>query len=676
MPGLVACGRRWEIGSDDLVFPGMSSVVIRLAWIVAIAVVYQVHHADLVHCDGGDVLLSYLTGVLILLAIVITLEIVIVYCSMQGTIMNPVPRRHLPILLYFRLLLYVPEIIWTIIGTRWAFKENSMCDSTVINTVKAAVISSWIILIFVMIGIGLVFDPLGKLHVKVKDSEQLESDEAEQLRQSAHMAAHRLWENRCKLLCCCAGFDENSQTAFSDAAELMTGFFKGTDIVPSDIAAGLALIQLEQQAQEQVGNASSPPVTTDYPCLRRPPISPYIDIQNVAYYMKYAVASYGWPLYVYSNPLCGTCQLFKNCRCVCCCSSSQDNCCECNTAALKDVTGLKDCDIIYCNFHNSVYEIPFFVALDHSQLAVIISIRGSLSLKDALTDMTVGCCSLDNDAMKHICAHKGILQAARYIKNKLENEHILERAFREAPDYKIIIVGHSLGAGTAALLTILLHNTWPGLHCYAYSPPGGLLSSEGCVYSKDLITSVVVGKDVIPRLSIQTMEDMRQKILRVLRNNTQPKYQILLGGCWYTACGLPERMPAPTEDVESGPHMNQPLLDERTATTGSRPRNYTTDDSQATDSSANTPLFPPGQIIHIVEDTPGSWCGEPVYSATWAGADTFSNIVISGRMVIDHMPDVVMKALQQISESTVLPLETTHITSDDSFDEEEEPVIT
>lgn len=42
-------------------------------------------------------------------------------------------------------------------------------------------------------------------------------------------------------------------------------------------------------------------------------------------------------------------------------------------------------------------------------------------------------------------------------------------------EYKLVITGHSLGAGAAAVLAVLLRNSFPTLQCYAFSPPGGLL---------------------------------------------------------------------------------------------------------------------------------------------------------------------------------------------------------
>ena len=39
-------------------------------------------------------------------------------------------------------------------------------------------------------------------------------------------------------------------------------------------------------------------------------------------------------------------------------------------------------------------------------------------------------------------------------------------------DYKLVITGHSLGAGVASILAVLLRPQFPDLVCYAFSPPG------------------------------------------------------------------------------------------------------------------------------------------------------------------------------------------------------------
>ena len=53
-------------------------------------------------------------------------------------------------------------------------------------------------------------------------------------------------------------------------------------------------------------------------------------------------------------------------------------------------------------------------------------------------------------------------------------------------------MGHSLGAGLAVLLSVLLRPLYPQLHCYAYSPPGGLLDRDLAAKTEDWVTSVRV----------------------------------------------------------------------------------------------------------------------------------------------------------------------------------------
>ena len=40
MPSLRLFGRRWAIGSDDFVFPGLASAMLRGTWAIGVAVLY------------------------------------------------------------------------------------------------------------------------------------------------------------------------------------------------------------------------------------------------------------------------------------------------------------------------------------------------------------------------------------------------------------------------------------------------------------------------------------------------------------------------------------------------------------------------------------------------------------------------------------------------------------
>ena len=73
--------------------------------------------------------------------------------------------------------------------------------------------------------------------------------------------------------------------------------------------------------------------------------------------------------------------------------------------------------------------------------------------------------------------------------------------WQDCRGYGLVLTGHSLGAGTAALLSMLLRPHYgERLHCWAFSPPGGLLSRETVALTRQYVTSVVIGHDIIPRL--------------------------------------------------------------------------------------------------------------------------------------------------------------------------------
>ncbi|XP_022092681.1 sn1-specific diacylglycerol lipase beta-like isoform X2 [Acanthaster planci] len=678
MPALVLFKRRWRIGSDDFVFPGIWSFGFRIIWLIAVFVVYS-SRVSLLDCLGMDLLQTYLIGLITILIITILVEFIIVYVSAQGSILNSTPRRHLPLFLYLRVFVFLVEIVFSIVGAIWTFREwefdkSRSCDRGVVHLVQAAVITSWLVFIAVIIAVLVLLNPW-------------HHDEEEERRD--HEGEHTVdpniqlqWEQRCKMLCCCAGKDANSQVAYAEVAAILSKFFHGLDIVPSDIVAGLILMQLEQERLMREGE--QPRLTRPSgPCLPAPSRPALEEVPLALHYLRFASSAYGWKMFLYSNLCCGTCKLcghYRNGQTMCCeCfrgdhGTESDNCCNCNTAAIKHVTRLDKEDIVYISFHNRIYEIPFFVALDHQTQSVVVTIRGSLSFRDALTDATAESMKLDVEGAE-IYAHKGIARTAMYIRDKLEKEHILEKAFERAPDYKLVIAGHSLGAGAGSILAILLCNTWPGLKCYAFAPPGGLLSAEGVIYTADFVVSVLLGEDLVPRLALGTLEELKTSMINIVKRTDRPKYQTLLGGCWWTLCGFPETLPHTSDSgddhLTEDPESRQPLINSQSAP---KPRpNYTGATASGEGSNGGTAagdqldvagnrieLYPPGRILWVTEDSRPSrrsLCYQPSYKIKWATCQDFQHIIVSPAMVADHIPHKLIRALEEMDETCCVGLD-------------------
>ncbi|NWX51128.1 DGLB lipase, partial [Steatornis caripensis] len=656
MPGLVVFGRRWAVGSDDFVLPGAFELFVRLVWWIGILALYIVHKGRF-NCPGGGLLHSYLLVLLVLLASIICALSALVYASMQGTISNPGPRKSVPKLLYARLLLSFPEFIWAVVGAVWVSDSSVHCEKTVINVIIGTVIASWVIIIFTIIGVVIAFDPLGgkkTFYLTGGENRNLESSQTEQLLYNVKNAATRVWEKRIRLLCCCIVQDDDHRVAFTSIAELFHTYFSDTDLVPSDIAAGLALLHQEQDKME-----SCPKEPEDVPCYSPSSLGTDdlgIELENAAHYMVFAAAAYGWPYYIYTNPFTAVFKLGADC----CRNRRTDSDItgsdrhNFHFGSILKITGLQYRDFIHISFHNKIYEIPFFVALDHKKEAIVVAVRGTLSFEDILTDLSADCEDLTlEDLLENGFVHKGITQAANYICRKLINDGILNKAFTIAPEYKLMIVGHSLGGGTASVLAIMLRNSFPTLRCYAFSPPGGLLSKSLADYTKHFIVSVIVGKDLVARLSMPNMEDLKRRIVRIVANCNRPKYQILLHGCWYEVCGgNPDNFPTEL-DGRNQNALTQPLLAEESLMVHRSPSYNALEEESRLHSPPQYPqLYLPGKIIHIVEESSsrGLCSSDTKYTARWSNERAFSSILISPKMVTDHMPDVVLKALRSLSQ--------------------------
>uniref|UniRef100_A0AAY4BGR2 Diacylglycerol lipase-alpha n=1 Tax=Denticeps clupeoides TaxID=299321 RepID=A0AAY4BGR2_9TELE len=662
MPGMVMFRRRWSVGSDDLVLPALFLFLLHCIWLVVLSVVlFGLHYGSDQSCSVT--LVDHGRGYMGILVSCLICEIAIMWLSMRGSILYTKPRDAVQYVLYIRLAILLVELVYAVVGIVWLLQYYQPCnDVTAKNLALGIVVCNWLVIFSVFFTLMCTFDPTGRTFVKLKATRRRQRNlKTYTLRHRLEEGQASSWSRRLKFFMCCTRAQDTQSDAYSEVASLFAEFFRDLDIVPSDIIAGLVLLRQRQRAKrtailDQANNdilafLSGMPVTRN---------TKYLDLKNsgemgmykeVCYYMLFALAAYGWPMYLLRKPACGLCRLVRRCSCIVLYNGSvtveEDNCCGCNVLAIRRYfldQELKQVQIVYTSCHDAVYETPFFVAVDHEKKKVVISIRGTLSPKDALTDLTGDSERLPVEEQHGTwLGHKGMVYSAEYIKKKLEQEMILSQAFgrdlgKGTMHYGLVIVGHSLGAGTAAILSFLLRPQYPSLQCFSYSPPGGLLSEDAMEYSKEFVTSVVLGKDLVPRIGLSQLEGFRRHLLEVLQKSDKPKWRIIAGG---TKCIPKSEFPDEDDSQPQGP-----------APPNSRLWLHPSDLSIAL--SASTPLYPPGRIIHVVHNHPPETCcgqEEPTYSALWGDNKAFDEVIISPAMLNEHMPHMVMEGLNKVLEN-------------------------
>jgi hypothetical protein len=155
------------------------------------------------------------------------------------------------------------------------------------------------------------------------------------------------------------------------------------------------------------------------------------------------------------------------------------------------------------------------VCRDISRKAIVVCIRGTLSVFDCLTDLNaeysvhVYTDPNSGEELAKGFVHKGIMQGARNLSDALREP--VREALEANPDYTLVIVGHSLGAGSTGLLVLLwLSDPYfvsRGLRAYTYAPPP-VYSDDFSQYLRPYVMSTVLGSDLVSRLSYGTIKDL------------------------------------------------------------------------------------------------------------------------------------------------------------------------
>ena len=175
---------------------------------------------------------------------------------------------------------------------------------------------------------------------------------------------------------------------------------------------------------------------------------------------------------------------------------------------------------IHDSVQRSTFQEPaFFISESQARNEVFFVIRGTASMKDALTD---GDCAAEdlNSTLPEFAgvkAHRGMTKSAHALLDKHASKicKCVEMFELKKKKPRFIVLGHSLGAGTAAIASILLKEKLgkTPVECVAFATPP-CLDAKGCQASAHL-KSIVCHDDVITRASRQNVDDLFMRIQEI-----------------------------------------------------------------------------------------------------------------------------------------------------------------
>jgi hypothetical protein len=219
-----------------------------------------------------------------------------------------------------------------------------------------------------------------------------------------------------------------------------------------------------------------------------------------------------------------------------------------------EATGYSTEDVLIQEPKAGILKPAFTILLDKDKQCILLLIRGTHSIKDTLTAATGAVVPFHHTIIQEGgvsdlvlgYAHFGMVAAARWIA-KLAAP-CLAQALQTHPDFKIKVVGHSLGGGTAALLTYILREQqeFASTTCVAFAP-AACMTWELAESGVHFITTVINGADLVPTFSAASVDDLRSEVtasawLNDLRH--QIEQTRILSTFYRSASALGSRLPS------------------------------------------------------------------------------------------------------------------------------------
>ncbi|RHY31400.1 hypothetical protein DYB32_003552 [Aphanomyces invadans] len=340
--------------------------------------------------------------------------------------------------------------------------------------------------------------------------------------------------------------------------------------------------------------------------------------------------------------------------------------------------------LVYASVENRTANQPAFgLVVKPDEKLGILMIRGSKTVQDVLTDLQIA--SAANGASSKDCAtngpldsfaHHGMVKAATWVKHQVHDS--LKELYRHG--YRFMINGHSLGGGVAALLSVMLHDEFPDLECFAYAVPACASRdiAEACV---PYVHSIVLRDDFVPRATTHNIVKLSADLKHFRDNWTQYVHEDLSAvksrvvSLWAprkrewaqqeAARVRGANVVVPPSDIEASTGDGTPavaeawtlnrsnLMDKYKEASPPPPSSMAAkgdDDPADTDVDLETKdsveLFVPGQITHI-------YFVHGIYEAVHVSrdCDSLSRIQVYENMLADHLGRNYLEALRIVRDS-------------------------
>jgi len=538
MPGLVVFGRRWRVGSDDLHVPALLVAVTQgMATATLGGTVGRMEYAGRA-CDA-HVAFRVVCAVLVGLGGLTTLVSgALSVAATRGLILESGARARVPAL--FRATTYLSgaeaAVGAFLCAAAWRRNYDAAADCGVGGTFLRGFATTALALLVVH---GLFFllcwDPGGGKNRGALRSGPLLALPLRPKPEVFTVAA------RFGCVCACveqatcgligrvapskrrrsgvrsAAFSSQNAALF-EVAVLVTDWCGVLDLVPGDVLAGLGLLRARQLAYRRSPDFTEEYRTELHPSAVRIP-SDDATLREAAYYWRYAFGVYGWKLGCLRSPRAGCYEAGRA-------SATRAGCGALDSAMAARAGGV----VVFEDAANVENErVPVVVYRDDERRAFVVACRGTLSLEDCLSDAS--CAAADLGAYGLAGGHTAHAGCAGIAAN---TARLVAPSLREAfagtaggPRYGLYCVGHSLGAGVAALLTLFLRPEFPAVRCFAYEPPGALVDDALAEAMEPFCVSTVTADDLVPRLGLAQLFRLRDDVVDSLARCRVPKWRAL-----------------------------------------------------------------------------------------------------------------------------------------------------